>query len=96
VLVGVDGPLDGQLFPIFDGESKLGRGPSCQVRFPPGDMRISGEHALVRHRDGTFTIEALKGDRVTMLNEEPTRGDELKHGDTLTLGASTFRFLSVY
>src|SRR5262245_66473756 len=25
VLVGVDGPLDGQLFPIFDGENTLGR-----------------------------------------------------------------------
>lgn len=89
--MGVDGPLDGQLFPVFDGENTLGRGAQCRIRLPGDDRRISREHVTLIHRDGIFVIQA-KEQIVTKLNDEPTEGSELKHGDRLTLGDSTFRF----
>jgi pSer/pThr/pTyr-binding forkhead associated (FHA) protein len=96
VLVGVDGPFEGRLFGIFDGENTIGRGGQCRVRLSKDDRRISREHAKVIHRDGIFVVQSLKEKAVTRVNDEPTTGSELTHGDSLTLGDSTFRFVSVY
>lgn len=96
VLVGVDGPLEGRLFPVMDGENVIGRGEHCRISTPREDRRISREHAKVIHRDGVFVVQPLKEKAVTRVNDEPTTGSELAHGDSLTLGDSTFRFLSVY
>ncbi len=96
VLVGVEGPLEGRLFGIFDGENTLGRGAQCRVSLSKDDRRISREHAKVIHRDGIFVVQPLKEKAVTRVNDEPTTGSELTHGDSLTLGDSTFRFVSVY
>jgi hypothetical protein len=96
VLVGVDGPFEGRLFGIFDGENTVGRGEKCRVSLSGDDRRISREHAKVIHRDGIFVVQPLKEKAVTRVNDEPTTGSELTHGDSLTLGDSTFRFVSVY
>jgi hypothetical protein len=96
VLVGVDGPFEGRLFGIFDGENTIGRGEQCRVSLSKADRRISREHAKVIHRDGIFVVQPLKEKAVTRVNDEPTTGSELTHGDSLTLGDSTFRFVSVY
>jgi pSer/pThr/pTyr-binding forkhead associated (FHA) protein len=96
VLVGVDGPLEGRLFPVLDGENLIGRGEHCRISIPREDRRISREHAKVIHREGVFVVQPLKDKAVTRVNDEPTTGSELSHGDSLTLGDSTFRFVSVY
>lgn len=96
VLVGVDGPCDGKLYGIFDGENTLGRGEQCRVVLSREDRRISREHAEVIHRDGVFVIRPLKQKAITRVNDEETEGSGLCHGDSLTLGDSTFRFVSVY
>jgi hypothetical protein len=96
VLVGVDGPLEGRLFPVLDGENMIGRGEHCRISIPSEDRRISREHAKVIHRDGVFVVQPLKEKAITRVNDEPTTGSELSHGDSLTLGDSTFRFVSVY
>jgi pSer/pThr/pTyr-binding forkhead associated (FHA) protein len=96
VLVGVDGPFEGQLFGIYDGENTIGRGEQCRVSMSKNDRRISREHAKVIHRNGIFVVQPLKEKAVTKVNDEPTTGSELTHGDVLTLGDSTFRFVSVY
>ena len=93
VLVGVEGSLEGELFAIRDGESILGRGEGCRVHLR--SQRISREHAKVVHQDGIFVVQALNERNPTKVNGESTQGSELKHGDSLTLGDATFRFLSV-
>lgn len=96
VLVGVDGPIEGELFGIRDGENNIGRGANCHVTLPNKDRRVSREHAKVIHREGIFVIQPIKEQAITMVNGEPTgAGAEIQHGDSVTLGDSTFRFLSV-
>jgi len=49
----------------------------------------------VIHRDGVFVVRPLEHKAVTRVNDEDTEGSGLSRGDSLTLGDSTFRFLSV-
>ena len=93
VLVAVDGPLEGEVYKLFDGENKLGRSPSCQVELP--SAKISREHAKLIHRDGVFAIAPLSDRNPTILNDEPTDGAELGDGDFIKLGRTKFRFRSV-
>lgn len=95
VLVGVEGELEGQLFRILDGESKIGRSSHCEIELP--SKRISREHAKVIHRDGAFAIKPLSDQNPTFVNDEtlPSEGAELKDGDYVRLGRTTLRFRSV-
>jgi pSer/pThr/pTyr-binding forkhead associated (FHA) protein len=93
VLVGTGGRLENEVFRVFDGANKLGRADHCEVVLH--SQRISREHAMLTHRDGSFRIEPLSDRNPTRVNGEPTRGGELADGDELGLGDSTFRFRSV-
>ncbi len=82
-----------QVFGVFDGGNRLGRGGACQVVLP--SQRISREHARLDHRDGRFEIAPLSDKNPTRVNGEVTQGTELKDGDDVRLGDTTFRFRSV-
>ncbi len=90
MLVGIEGTLANQVFRVFDGSNRLGRGEGCQVLLP--SQRISREHARLDHRDGRFEIAPLSEKNSTRVNGEVTQGTELKDGDDLSLGDTTFRF----
>ena len=93
VLVAVAGKLEGEVYRVFDGDNKLGRGSDCRAVLP--SQRISREHCLLRYAGGRFTIEPLSAKNPTLVNGERTRGTELKDGDSLELADTTFRFRSV-
>ncbi len=93
VLVGIEGGLANQVFGVFDGSNRLGRGRGCQVVLP--SQRISREHARLDHRDGRFEIAPLSDKNPTRVNGEVTQGTELKDGDAVRLGDTTFRFRTV-
>ena len=93
VLVGIEGSLANQVFAVVDGSNRLGRGESCQVVLP--SPRISREHARLDHRDGHFEIAPLSDKNPTRVNGEATQGTDLKDGDDVKLGDTTFRFRSV-
>lgn len=93
VLIATAGQLENEVFRIFDGPNKLGRGDACQVVLP--SQRISREHALINHANGGFTIKALSERNPTRINGESAQGGELKDGDTLKMGDSTLRFRTV-
>lgn len=93
VLIAKDGRLENEVFRIFDGPNKLGRSDHCDVVL--ASQRISREHALVTHKDGTFHVEPLSERNPTRVNGEPTPGCDLADGDELKLGDTTFRFRSV-
>lgn len=93
VLAVVDGELKGEVFPLFDGENKLGRSTSADVVLP--SKWISREHAMVVHSEGVFAIVPLTEKNRTYVNDREVDGSELSDGDTIRLGRTTFRFRSV-
>jgi hypothetical protein len=93
VLVAVEGELEGQIFAIRDGENRLGRAAGCEVRLD--SEWISREHALLMHTGGVFAIKPLTPKNPTFLNDEQTEGAEVKDGDLIRLGRTSFRFRSV-
>lgn len=93
VLAVIDGELKGEVFPIFDGENKLGRSTSADVVLT--SKWISREHAMVVHNEGVFAIVPLTEKNRTYVNDREVDGSELSDGDSIRLGRSTFRFRSV-
>jgi hypothetical protein len=94
VLIAVEGELEGEVFRVSDGDSRLGRSEGCEVQLP--SEWISREHAKMKHQDGLFVIAPLSDKNPTFVNDERTEGTELKDGDFLKLGRTTFRFRTVF
>ncbi|HME70246.1 MAG TPA: FHA domain-containing protein [Myxococcota bacterium] len=94
VLVAVEGDLEGEVFRVPDGESRLGRSEGCEVPLP--SEWISREHSKLKHEDGMFLIAPLSDKNPTFVNNERTEGTELKDGDSIKLGRTTFRFRTVF
>lgn len=93
VLIGIEGKLEGEVYKVRDGENRLGRAPTAEIRLDDRDETVSREHALIIHREGAFGIKALKSDNPTWVNgEEVEGGTSLSDGDQIRVGRSTFRF----
>lgn len=93
VLIATDGDdLVGEVFRLYDGENKLGRGKDCSVKMT--SEFISREHALLIHQEGVFAIRPLKDENPVLVNGEKTEGSALQDGDLVRLGRTTFRFRS--
>jgi hypothetical protein len=93
VLIGIEGKLEGEVYKVRDGENRLGRAPTAEIRVDDRDETVSREHALIIHRDGAFGIKPLKADNPTFVNgEEVEGGTSLSDGDEIRVGRSTFRF----
>jgi predicted component of type VI protein secretion system len=97
VLVGIDGKLDGEIYRLYAGDNKLGRGQDCDLHLL--DPQISREHATVIHEDGVFAVLPLSDKNPVFINDERVEdGCELSDGDKLRLGnpgSSSFRFRSI-
>ncbi len=89
-LVGVVGPLRGQRVALGV-DQLIGRTPSADLCVP--DDAVSRSHARVTAYQGVFLLIDLHSERPTLLNGEalPT-SHPLRHGDQITVGASTFRY----
>jgi hypothetical protein len=94
VLIAVEGELEGEVYRLFDGEMRIGRGSSCEVVLP--SEWVSREHARVTHRGGAFAIESLSERNPTFVNDARTEGGELSDGDLLRIGKTTLRFRTVH
>jgi hypothetical protein len=95
VLVGIAGPLKGQVFTVSDGDSRLGR-EGCQITLP--SKRISRYHAKIVHVEGAFVIEAnpeVASRNPTLVNDEPIDAEALCDGDVIRLGDCTFKFRTI-
>ena len=92
VLVGIDGPLKGQVYTVNDGDTRLGR-EGCEVTLP--SKRISRYHAKIVHAEGAFVIEAnpeVATRNPTVINDDPIDAEALCDGDVIRLGDCTFKF----
>ncbi len=76
----------------------IGRKPGNTLQ--PDDASISGHHARIRLVPSAYledsleaTLEDLDSTNGTLVNGKPVHRHLLKHGDTLTIGTLTFRFI---
>jgi hypothetical protein len=100
VLVGVEGPLDGHVVRVFDGDNLIGReGQPDPLPNLPESKTISRKHAMLSADGGYFAIEPVDAKNATFLNEKVIDARELiQHGDRVRLGSakpSTFVLLVV-
>jgi hypothetical protein len=90
-LVALDGPLQGQTFPIDPGLT-LGREKHNSVAMPE-NKKASRDHAKV-WQDGphSFSLADLGSTNGTSVNDEKVSRKKLKDGDILQVGDQAFRF----
>lgn len=81
-------------FKIFEGRNFLGSNSKADITIG-GDQSISGNHALVLCKKNKFWLRDEMSSNGTFLNNEelePNESPELKDGDEIKLGSTTFKF----
>ncbi len=93
LLVGQEGPLAGNRFPIEKSGLRIGRDAS-RCRIVVADDIVSREHALVEPSpDGkTIRIKNLSATNPTYVNDRAITEAELKEGDMVRVGKAVFLY----
>ncbi len=76
-------------FPLNTGSNRIGRGQSCQLRFPD-DGFLAREHCIVEASDRGISLKPLDFANGTYLRI--TTPVEIHHGDLLRVGQEVLRF----
>ncbi len=80
-----------QIFSLADGEHKIGRSSTCDIRV--NEAGVSRVHAVIRCTRGDYHIEDAGSANGTILNGKRILGAyQLKAGDRIDLGPVTLRF----
>jgi hypothetical protein len=101
VLVGVEGPLEGHVIRIYQGENILGREaePEPKDSVPSTAASISRKHAKLIADGGYFVLEPVQLKNATLVAGAPIDAHAvLQHGDRISLGTAkpcTFVLLAV-
>ena len=91
VLAAVEGPLAGSVYGVGAGVTEIGRGSGCDI--VTDSEFISRHHAKIAYQGGQFAIAPLTEKQPTSVNGVPIEGaSELKDGDSVKMGQTTFRF----
>ncbi len=83
-LIHIEGPLKGQIVELTDPEIKIGRHPSCQLRYPADQAMISREHALITREGNRFKLTDQSSNG-TIVNGKKITEIFLKDGDVITV-----------
>src|SRR5580704_2648759 len=87
-LIVLAGENLGQMFPIKDAETVIGRSANASVRLK--DDGVSRKHARLIHKEGEVTVEDLKSANGTLLNGQRVEGTAtLQDGDKIQVGSTT-------
>lgn len=91
-LVAINGEQKGEDFRLRDGQNILGSAPDAEVQIK--DVTVSGKHASLRYKEGTFYLVDLDSTNGTYLNDKPEgiAKEELKDNDTIRVGEVTLKF----
>ena len=82
----------GSVFTLVDEEYTIGRKPEAEIRVT--DELVSSLHAmLLRDGDG-YRIEDRESKNGTFVNGQRIRNQLLRHGDSIRVGATEFRYSS--
>lgn len=90
-LIAIAGPLNGTTIELSGAEVCIGREAGNQVCVP--SAWVSRRHCLLRREGGGILVQDLESRNGTFINGVPVARQELKHGDLLSVGDSTFRFI---
>jgi len=91
-LVSIFGPLKGSTFSLSESEVSIGRDASNSISVV--DPLLSRRHCTIRKEGNEFKIHDLNSRNGIFVNNIPTSGTVLQHGDEIELGDSLFLFLS--
>lgn len=84
--------LSGESIRIDKNAVKLGRGDTCDIPLPHGD--VSREHVSLEYIDGRWMVRDLGSSNLTFLNDVRIKSGEshpVKDGDILGLASSEFK-----
>lgn len=100
VLLGVEGPLTGQVVRIYEGPNLIGReGQPDPLPNTPETKTISRKHAVLNSEGGYFAIEPVRPENATFVGDKAIDARELiQHGDRIRMGSakpSTFVLLVI-
>lgn len=83
-LIHIEGPLKGQIVELSDPVIKIGRHPSCQLRYPADVAIISREHAIITREGNRFKLTDQSSNG-TIVNGKKITEIFLKDGDVITV-----------
>jgi pSer/pThr/pTyr-binding forkhead associated (FHA) protein len=91
LLVVIDGWEEGIEFELDEFPAFIGRDESCNVCIPLPS--VSRQHAVISLTDEKFIIRDQKSTNGTYLNNRIITESLLKHGDEITVGEVTLKFV---
>jgi transcriptional regulator with GAF, ATPase, and Fis domain len=90
-LVALSGRLQGRTFDLTGDGLAIGRHPSNDLAIP--DAAVSRHHCALRKTPAGWRVADLDSRHGTFVNSRPVHEEELRHGDILGIGESTFLVL---
>lgn len=85
------GPLTGKEFFLFKDLMRIGSSPRSDV-YLFNDAAVAKQHASIRTLGDEFEIEAHEVTSPVLHNTRPVQHARLRHGDTITIGRTSFVF----
>jgi transcriptional regulator with GAF, ATPase, and Fis domain len=89
-LEAVNGPVEGQVFSLQEGELSIGREPTNRISLL--DPLVSRRHCVIRQVGADVRLEDLDSRNSTFVNGVPVKERVLVHGDQVRVGSSVFVF----
>lgn len=87
----ISGLIAGKQFILYRNPTFIGSGPDCQIYLFKDD-KVGRRHAAIHLVPGGFELEDLPLGAATVINGKPTKRARLRHGDRISIGATTFLF----
>lgn len=85
------GLIAGKQFILYRNPTFIGSGPDCQI-YLFRDQKVGRRHAAIHLVPGGFELEDLPLGTPTVINGKPAKRARLRHGDRISIGATTFLF----
>jgi hypothetical protein len=87
----IAGVLAGKQFVLYRNPTFIGSAPDCQI-YLFKDAKVGPRHAAIHIVPGAFELEDLPLGSKTTINGKPVAKARLRHGDRVTVGATSFLF----
>ncbi len=87
----IAGLIAGKQFILYRNPTFIGSSPENQI-YLFKDQQVGRRHAAIHIVNGGFELEDLPLGAATIVNGRPTKRTRLRHGDRISIGATTFLF----